>query len=75
MSELRPSLSARCLKWLSDAIYKHRRTFLYPQILLTIVCLWYTYRNLEFNTSRDSLVAPAGWNRFGVAIKSMTPLP
>lgn len=56
MSDAPPSFSARCLQWLSDAIYSHRRAFLYPQILLTALCLWYTYENLEFNTSRDSLV-------------------
>lgn len=56
MPEPKPSLSARCLKRLSDAIYQHRSAFLYPQLLFTAICLWYTYSHLEFNTSRDSLV-------------------
>jgi hypothetical protein len=56
MSGEKPSVAARCLKWLSDAIYEHRRIFLYPQIVLAAVCLWYTFHKLEFNTDRDSLV-------------------
>src|SRR5688500_15621351 len=50
------SLTARFLHWLSDAIYKHRRWFLYPQIILAVFCIFYTIYNLEFLTSRNVLV-------------------
>lgn len=56
MSDTTPSFGARCLKHLSDAIWNHRSLFLYPQLLLAIFCLYYTAKNLQFNTSRDSLV-------------------
>src|SRR5688572_33140562 len=50
------SLTARVLHWLSDAIYAHRAWFLYPQIALAVLCIFYTVYNLEFLTSRNDLV-------------------
>lgn len=56
MSEPTPSIASRCLKWLSDSIYAHRGWFLYPQLALSVACLWFTFHSLQFNTDRDSLV-------------------
>ncbi len=56
MSDSTPSLAARFLKRLSDAIFEHRSWFLYPQLVLSVVCLGYTFLSLKFNTDRDSLV-------------------
>src|SRR5688572_6627942 len=50
------SITARVLHWLSDAIYKHRGWFFYPQVALAVLCIFYTVYNLEFLTSRNDLV-------------------
>src|SRR6266852_1735226 len=50
------SPTARALLWLSEAIYHHRRWFLYPQLLLAVLSVIYTARKLEFHTSRNDLV-------------------
>ena len=50
------SLTARVLHWLSDAIYAHPRLFLWPQVVLAVLCIIYTVANLEFLTSRNDLV-------------------
>src|SRR5437764_14487823 len=56
MSAPTRSFTGRFLFWLSDALYNHRRWFLYPQIVLMGVCIIYTVTKLEFLTSRDALV-------------------
>jgi hopanoid biosynthesis associated RND transporter like protein HpnN len=50
------TLVARALGWLARAVFRHRRWFLYPQILLFVLCVLYTTRYLTFDTSRDNLV-------------------
>ena len=50
------SLTARVLHWLSDSVYAHRGWFLYPQIILAVLCVFYTVFNLEFLTNRSDLV-------------------
>src|ERR1043165_94124 len=50
------SPSARFLFWLAHAIYYRRRWFLYPQIVLALVCVIFTIQKLEFLTSRNALV-------------------
>ncbi len=47
---------ARMLGWLAWAIFRHRRWFVYPQLLLFVLSVVYTARNLSFDTSRDNLV-------------------
>ncbi len=47
---------ARALGWLARAIFRHRRWFVYPQLLLFVACVVYTARYLNFDTSRDNLV-------------------
>ena len=51
-----PSLVSRFLFKLANTIFSHRQWFLYPQLVLAVVCVFYTVRHLEFHTSRDSLV-------------------
>ena len=50
------SVTARVLFWLADALYNRRRWFLYPQILLVGLSVFFTVQNLKFFTSRDALV-------------------
>src|ERR1051326_8138520 len=50
------TLVARVLAWLAGAVYRHKRVFFYPQLLLFAVCVFYTVKNLEFDTSRSNLV-------------------
>ena len=57
MDDAEPSsLTARLLKRLSTSLYQHRGFWLYPQLVLAVLCVAYTALRLEFNTSRDSLV-------------------
>ncbi|HEY5915739.1 MAG TPA: MMPL family transporter [Verrucomicrobiae bacterium] len=50
------SYVARALAWLAAAVYRHRAAFFYPQLALFLVCVGYTIKNLEFDTSRNNLV-------------------
>ncbi len=50
------NLVARSLGWLARAIIKHRAWFLYPQIGLFVLCVLFTIKFLEFDTSRNNLV-------------------
>ncbi|HZO84830.1 MAG TPA: MMPL family transporter [Verrucomicrobiae bacterium] len=69
------SLTARVLHWLSDAIYAHRAWFLYPQIVLAVLCVFYTVYNLEFLTSRNVLVgAEKEYHRIYLEFKKEFPV-
>ena len=75
MSTPSRSLTARILHWLSDAIYAHPRWFLYPQIVLAILCIFYTVFNLEFLTSRNDLVgADKAYHRIYLEFKKEFPV-
>src|SRR3981081_1515126 len=50
------SFAARFLTRLAGAVISHQKLFLYPQLLLFVLCLFYTLKNLEFDTSRNNLV-------------------
>jgi hopanoid biosynthesis associated RND transporter like protein HpnN len=50
------TLVARCLAWLASAVFRYRRWFVYPQVLLFLVCVVYTVKNLQFDVRRDNLV-------------------
>jgi hypothetical protein len=50
------SITARVLFWLAHALYDHRRWFLYPQIVLAGLSVFYTVEKLEFLTNRSALV-------------------
>jgi predicted RND superfamily exporter protein len=50
------NLVARCLIALARAIFRRRLWFLYPQLALFVICVVYTWKNLEFDTKRSNLV-------------------
>ncbi len=50
------SLVARFLAGVARVVFRHRRLFLYPQLVLFVLCLAYTVKYLEFDTSRNNLV-------------------
>ena len=50
------SMMARVLALLAAAVIRYRPLFFYPQFLLFGVCVFYTVKNLQFDTSRDNLV-------------------
>lgn len=50
------TLMARALGLLASAIFRRRRWFLFPQLILFVFCVLYTARYLNFDTSRDNLV-------------------
>jgi len=50
------SFVARLLGGLAGAIVRHRRLFLYPQLVLFGLCVLYTVKYLQFDTSRNNLV-------------------
>src|SRR5262245_20442513 len=56
MSSPKPSLAARALLWLAEAVFRHRAWFGWPHIVLAVVCVWYTVAKLEFHTRRSDLV-------------------
>ena len=47
---------ARFLAWLAGVVFCHPRLFLYPQLALFVLCIVYTVKYLEFDTSRNNLV-------------------
>lgn len=47
---------ARGLAWLARAIYHHRAWFLYPQLVLAALCVYYTVTHLNFDLKQDDLV-------------------
>src|SRR6266568_546527 len=47
---------ARLLAWLASGVFRHQRLFLYPQLVLFVVCVVYTGFNLKFDMSRNDLV-------------------
>jgi len=55
----REHFAIRFLRALSGAVCRHRPWFIYPQLLLAGVCVWYTAFSpwhLQFDMSRDNLV-------------------
>lgn len=50
------SLSFRLLRGLTDVVYRYPRLVFYPQVILFVVCVFYTVDRLQFDTSRDNLV-------------------
>src|SRR5947207_5901996 len=50
------SVAVRVLRWLSNVVYRYPRLVFYPQLLLFVVSIVYTVAQLQFDTSRASLV-------------------
>lgn len=56
MSGDKPSLPTRVLTWLADTVYLRRQWFLWPQILLFLVCVAGTVKFLKADMDRNNLV-------------------
>ena len=56
MESTHVSITTKLLRRLSHAVYYWRLWFIYPQIILFGICVWYTYSCLEFDMSRNNLV-------------------
>ena len=52
------SLFARMLAKLARTVLRHGGWFVYPQVVLVVLCILVTVRYLEFDTSRNNLVGP-----------------
>jgi len=52
----KPSLAERLLNWLADAVWHYPRLFFYPQVVLFVLCVFYTVDKLQFDASRNNLV-------------------
>lgn len=52
------SLLARLLTRLANAIFRHPRWFVYPQVILFLVSVLYTVGYLKTDMNRDNLVGP-----------------
>ena len=50
------TLIARVLAWVARAVLRNRALFFFPQVVLFIVCVVYTWRCLQFDMSRNNLV-------------------
>ncbi|MFO1487389.1 MAG: MMPL family transporter [Verrucomicrobiota bacterium] len=50
------SSMARFLAWVARLVFRHRRSFLYAQLVLFVLSILYTVRYLEFDMNRDNLV-------------------
>jgi hopanoid biosynthesis associated RND transporter like protein HpnN len=47
---------ARFLTWVAGMVFRHRWLFVYSQLALFVLCIVYTVKYLEFDTSRNDLV-------------------
>src|ERR1044071_8951209 len=54
--EPKDTWAVRLLRILAASVYGHRRLWLYPQIILFGLAVYYTITNLEFSTNRNDLV-------------------
>jgi hopanoid biosynthesis associated RND transporter like protein HpnN len=57
MKSLGETFFGRALGLLADAVIRYRWLFLWPQILLCVLCVLYTVRHLQFDASQDNLVS------------------
>src|SRR5215469_16626626 len=47
---------ARVLAWTASVVFRHRRLVIYSQVVLFGLCVWVTFRFLNFDANRDNLV-------------------
>ncbi|HWH68296.1 MAG TPA: hypothetical protein VNT26_02885, partial [Candidatus Sulfotelmatobacter sp.] len=52
------SILARALRVLAKAVYRHPAWFIYPQLILAAVGVFYTVARLELDMNRDNLIGP-----------------
>ncbi len=58
MSSYSNSIFALSLRRLAQFVRRHRTWFVFPQILLSVLCLVYTARWLNLDMNRDHLIGP-----------------
>jgi AcrR family transcriptional regulator len=74
MSTEREHLFVRCLRRVADALFRHPRWFLWPQVVLAGVCVWVTISRLEFDMDRNNLVgSDQRYHRNFLALKKEFP--
>lgn len=56
MSAPRASIAIRCLERLAGAVFRYPSAFVYPQILLVALSVYFTVSHLKFDMDRNSLV-------------------
>jgi uncharacterized protein len=56
MSAVNHSLAIRLLRWLADSVYRYPRLYFYPQVILVVLSVFYTFERLQFDSSRNDLV-------------------
>ncbi|MDB6019785.1 MAG: hpnN, partial [Pedosphaera sp.] len=56
MKSLSETLFGRVLSRVADAVIRHRRLFLWPQIFLFVICVAYTATHFNFDPDRNNLV-------------------
>ena len=56
MEPAHESIASRVLRRLAHAVYYWRLWFIYPQVILFGLCVWYTVENLKFDMTRTNLV-------------------
>jgi hypothetical protein len=66
MKPLHESRAGRMLHFLAEAVSHYPRWFLYPQLLLALVCLGYTAAKLQFSTDKHDLISAeeSYWRQF-----------
>ena len=47
---------ARALAWVARMVFRHRKLCIYAQVILSILCVLYTVKFLEFDMDRNNLV-------------------
>lgn len=57
MNAPRSSINLRIVQWVAFQVLHHPRWFLWPQVLLAGLCVFYTVTQLNFSTSRNDLVS------------------
>jgi hopanoid biosynthesis associated RND transporter like protein HpnN len=77
MKALRPdSFMARLLARLAAAILRHPKAFIWPQIVLFLLCVVYTVLFLKTDMNRDNLVGPnQKYHQNYLALKKEFPQP
>ena len=57
MRPLHEQLAGRLLHRLADRLQTHPLWFVFPQVLLLVLCVVYTATSLRFSTNRSDLVS------------------
>ena len=74
MSESNDTLILRLLRRLAAMVFAHPRWFLWPQVVLFGVCVWFTIMRLQFDMDRNNLVgSDKQYHRNFLALKKEFP--